>query len=580
MMSHSPSHLKMMGKLVAGGKELPIEELFSQYEDLLVAALRRKTTKILTYCITLNSSCAIRYEIEVISMKKDDKLILVSGATGYVGGRLIPALLDSGYRVRAMGRSLEKLACRPWGHHPNVERVKGDVLDLESLKEALLGCGAAYYLVHSMIAQKQKFVEADRRAAKNMALAAEFSEIERIIYLGGLAEKKKEPLSKHLQSRIEVANILQSGKVPVTELRAPMILGSGSASFEILRYLVERLPVMITPRWVRSLNQPIAIRNVINYLVGCLEHDETIGQTYDIGGPDVLTYRELLDIYSQEARLPKRWIIPVPILTPTLSAYWIHLISPVPHSIALPLTEGLTSNAVCSDQRIQSIIPQKLLSPREAIRAALDKIIREQVDTCWADAGETLTPEWAHCGDADWAGGTIMQCGYRVRLNATANDIWSAISRIGGKTGYYYGNRLWWLRGLMDRCIGGVGLRRGRRHSIELGVGDALDFWRVLEVSPKKQLTLVAEMKVPGEALLEFKIDSIDPNHTELQMLSRFLPKGLGGMLYWYIFYPFHEWIFFGMLKGIAKAIQKPVLSGPERFTPRLHTSCVFPSET
>jgi uncharacterized protein YbjT (DUF2867 family) len=419
---------------------------------------------------------------------KNSKPILVAGATGYVGGRLIPALLEAGYTVRAMGRSLEKLACRPWGHHPKVELVKGDVLDVESLKKALSGCGAAYYLVHSMIAQKQNFVEADRRAAQNMVLASESTGIERMIYLGGLAEKKNGSLSKHLRSRIEVADLLQSGRVPVTDLRAPMILGSGSASFEILRYLVERLPIMITPRWVRSLNQPIAIRNVIQYLVGCLEHDETIGQTYDIGGPDVLAYRDLLDIYAQEAKLPKRWIFPVPVLTPTLSAYWIHLISPVPHSIAFPLTEGLSSDAVCSDKRILSIVPQKLISPREAIRTALDKIIQEQVDTCWADAGEIITPEWAHCGDADWAGGTIMQCGYRVRIKATPDEVWLPVSRIGGNTGWYYADSLWWLRGLMDRWFGGVGLRRGRRHSTELRVGDALDFWRVLEVETKERL--------------------------------------------------------------------------------------------
>ena len=510
---------------------------------------------------------------------KDDKPILVAGATGYVGGRLIPALLEAGYTVRAMGRSLEKLACRPWGHHPKVELVKGDVLDVESLKKALSGCGAAYYLVHSMIAQKQNFVEADRRAAQNMVSAAESTGIERMIYLGGLAEKKNGSLSKHLRSRVEVADLLQSGRVPVTDLRAPMILGSGSASFEILRYLVERLPIMITPRWVRSLNQPIAIRNVIQYLVGCLEHDETIGQTYDIGGPDVLAYRDLLDIYAQEAKLPKRWIFPVPVLTPTLSAYWIHLISPVPHSIAFPLTEGLSSNAVCSDKRIQSIIPQKLLTPREAIRTALDKIIQEQVATCWADAGDILTPEWAHCGDADWAGGTIMQCGYRVRIKATPDEVWLPISRIGGHTGYYYADGLWWLRGLMDRWFGGVGLRRGRRHSTELHVGDALDFWRVLEVETKERLLLLAEMKVPGEALLEFKIHPVGNQYTDLEMLSRFLPKGLWGMLYWYSLYPFHERIFFGMLKAIAKVIEKPIVSGPERFTPRLHDSCVLPSE-
>jgi len=505
------------------------------------------------------------------------KPILVTGATGYVGGRLIPALLDAGYRVRAMGRTLAKVACRPWAHHHQVELVQGDVLDLESLKKAAAGCWAAYYLVHSMIAQKKKFVEADRRAARHMVEAAAATGLERMIYLGGLAEAKQASLSKHLQSRIEVAEILQSGAVPTTDLRTPMILGSGSASFEILRYLVERLPIMTTPRWVRSLNQPIAIRNVITYLIGCLEHDQTVGQTYDIGGPDILTYRDLLDIYAEEAHLAKRLIIPVPVLTPTLSALWIHLISPVPTSIALPLTEGLTSDAVCTENRIQSIIPQKLLTCREAIRLALDRIQQEQVDTCWMDAGNLLEPEWAHCGDADWAGGTIMSCGYRVKLQATAADVWQSVCRIGGKTGWYFGNFLWRLRGIIDRLVGGVGLRRGRRHPSEIGVGDALDFWRVLEVEAPRRLLLVAEMKTPGDALLEFQITPIGSAQVELQMLSRFLPKGLFGMLYWYGLYPFHQWIFFGMLKAIAKSINRPIVYGPKRFTPKLHTTCALP---
>ena len=503
--------------------------------------------------------------------------ILVTGATGYVGGRLIPALLEGGYRVRAMGRSLDKLGYRPWAGHPQVELVQGDVLDRRSLEEACNGCWAAYYLVHSMIAQKEKFAEADRRAARNMVDAAASASLERMIYLGGLAEAKDTPLSKHLQSRIEVADILQSGPVPTTDLRTPMILGSGSASFEILRYLVEHLPVMATPRWVFSPNQPIAIRNVIKYLVGCLEHDETIGETFDIGGPDVLTYRELLDIYTEEAHLSKRWIIPVPVLTPTLSAYWIHLISPVPASIALPLTEGLTSAAVCTENRIQSIIPQTLLSCREAIRLALERLKQAQVDTCWADAGQLLTPEWAHCGDAEWAGGTIMNCGYRARIRASADEVWQPIRKIGGRTGWYFGNLLWRLRGIMDRAVGGVGLRRGRRHPSEIGVGDALDFWRVLNIEAPYRLVLVAEMKMPGEALLEFQITTVDAEQVELQMLSRFLPRGLGGILYWYGLYPFHQWIFFGMLKSIAKLIGKPIMSGPERFTPKLHTSCALP---
>ncbi len=505
------------------------------------------------------------------------KPILVTGATGYVGGRLIPALLDAGHRVRAMGRSLEKLTCRPWSRHQNIEIVQGDVLDRQSLENACRDCGAAYYLVHSMIAQKQKYAEADRRAAHNMVAAATSAGLERMIYLGGLAEARKVPLSKHLQSRLEVADILQSGPVPTTDLRTPMILGSGSASFEILRYLVEHLPVMTTPRWVFSPTQPIAIRNVIHYLVGCLEHDETIGQTFDIGGPDVLTYRELLDIYAEEAHLRKRLIIPVPVLTPTLSAYWIHLISPVPASIALPLTEGLTSASICTENRIQSIIPQKLLSCREAIRLALERVKQAQVGTCWADAGELLKPEWAHCGDADWAGGTLMRCGYRINIDAAAEAVWEPIGKIGGPNGYYFAQPLWRLRGWLDRLAGGPGLGRGLSNPAGLSVGQAVDFWRVLVVESPYRLVLQSEMKTPGEALLEFEITPLGPERSELKMISRFLPKGLAGIIYWYVFYPFHQWVFFGTLKSIAKLSGKTLSHRPERFTPKLHNSCALP---
>ncbi len=508
---------------------------------------------------------------------KGNKPVLVTGATGYIGGRLIPALLEKGYTVRAMGRSIEKLAGRPWAGHERIELAKGDVMDRASLAAASAGCGTAYYLVHSMISQKEKFVEADRKAAHNMVAAASDAGLERVIYLGGLADARKKPLSRHLQSRIEVADILQSGPVPCTDLRAPVILGSGSASFEILRYLVERLPVMITPRWVRSLNQPIAIRNVIRYLIGCLEAEETVGKTFDIGGPETITYLDLLHIYAEEAGLKKRIIIPAPALTPTLSAYWIHLISPVPSAIAMPLVQGLTSNAVCAENRIREIIPQKLLTSREAVRLALDRIRQERVDTCWMDAGQLTAPEWAHCGDAEWAGGAVMRCGYRVRLPTRPEALWEYIARVGGKNGWYYADALWRLRGVMDRMAGGVGLRRGRRHSTELRVGDALDFWRVLEIEPPRRLLLLAEMKTPGEALLEFQIQSLESGHAELTMLSRFLPRGLFGMIYWYALYPFHEWIFFGMLKAIARAGGKAPVSGPERFTPRLPAACPAP---
>jgi hypothetical protein len=286
----------------------------------------------------------------------------------------------------------------------------------------------------------------------------------------------------------------------------------------------------------------------------------------------------LLDIYAEEAGLRKRLIIPVPVLTPTLSALWIHLISPVPKSIALPLTEGLTSEAVCQENRIQKIIPRQLMTCREAIRLALDRLQQQKVDTCWMDAGALLAPEWAHCGDAEWAGGTLMQCGYRATLQATAADVWESVRRVGGKTGWYCGDYLWRLRGILDRLVGGVGLRRGRRHPTQIGVGDALDFWRVLEVAPPERLLLVAEMKTPGEALLEFKMTQMGEDRVEFQLHSRFMPQGLWGLVYWYALYPFHQFIFFGMLKSIAGSINRPILNGPERFTPKLHTSCALPS--
>jgi len=475
-----------------------------------------------------------------------------------------------------MGRSLSKLACRPWAFHPSVELAEADMMERESLARAASGCWAAFYLVHSMNPKYQKrFAEADRRAARNMAEAAALAGVGRIIYLGGLGLDEPS-LSEHLKSRTEVARILQSGSVPTTFLRAAVILGSGGASFEMLRYLVERLPVMTTPAWVRTPCQPIAIRNVLGYLQGCLEHEETVGQTFDIGGPDILTYQELMEIYAQEARLPKRWIISVPFLTPHLSSYWVHLLTPVPSTIARPLIEGLKNPVVCQENRIRSIIPQKLLSCREAIRLALQRVAQQRVDTCWSDAGAPDVPEWITCGDAPYAGGTVLECGYRTVLEAGADQVWETIQGIGGQRGWFFADRLWTLRGAVDRLLGGVGLRRGRRHPTEIRVGDALDFWRVLEVEAPQRLQLLAEMKLPGEAVLEFRLHPLSSGRTELQQLSRFLPKGLYGILYWYSTYPLHQWIFKGMLQGIARAVGKPILEGPDRFAPRLEHVCYF----
>jgi len=499
--------------------------------------------------------------------------VLVSGGTGYVGGRLVPMLLDSGYRVRVIGRSLSKLESRPWAAHRNLEMAQADFLDYASLEKAAEGCWAAFYLVHSMNSRNKDFAGTDRHAALNMAKAASRAGMERIIYLGGLGIEGK-TLSEHLRSRTEVARILQGGSVPTTFLRAAMILGSGSASFEMMRYLVERLPVLITPRWVRNPVQPIAIRNVLGYLKGCLEHDETIGRTFDIGGTDVLTYKRLMEIYAEVAGLRKRWIIPLPVLTPRLSSYWIHLVTPVPSHIARPLAEGLRNPVVCQENRIRSIIPQHLLDCRETIRLALGLVKEKCVDTCWADAGSIDYPEWAQCGDIPYAGGAVMESGYRVVLDATPDEVWESIARIGGRRGWYSSRFLWALRGLIDRLVGGMGLRRGRPDPVQLRPGDPVDFFRVLEVREAERLSLISEMKLPGEAVLEYRLHSLPEGGTELQQLSRFLPKGVSGLIYWYSLYPFHQYVFKGMLKGIARSVGKRVLDGPDRFAPRLPHVC------
>jgi uncharacterized protein YbjT (DUF2867 family) len=490
--------------------------------------------------------------------------VLVTGATGYVGGRLVPQLLQAGYRVRALGRSAAKLKGRPWGAHPQVELAQGDVLDYDSLERATRGCWAAFYLVHSMMADPRSFSDTDREGAENMARAAAAAGLDRVIYLGGLGGAGDPHLSEHLRSRYEVAKILQAGPVPATCLRAAMILGSGSASFEIMRYLVDRLPVMITPRWVGNPVQPIAITNVLNYLQGCLEHEEVKGQAFDIGGPEVVTYRRLFDIYTEEAGLRHRLVIPVPVLTPRLSSLWIHLVTPVPAAIARPLAEGLRNPVVCQENRIREIIPQQLLSCRETIRLALQKIRQHCVDTCWMDAGAMVPPEWLQCGDADYAGGTILTCGFRVVIEATPAEVWPAIARIGGSTGYYFAMGLWRLRAWLDRLVGGVGFRAGRRHPEELAAGDALDFWRVLEVEPPRRLLLLAEMKLPGEATLDFSLAEKIEGGTELRQVARFLPRGLGGIFYWYALEPVHHWVYKGMLRAIARRVGKPIVAGPE----------------
>lgn len=495
---------------------------------------------------------------------KTAKPILVTGATGYVGSRLVPRLLEAGWRVRALARSPKKLSSRPWASHPLLEIRRADLLDASSLAEAMRGCGAAFYLVHSMSPGTGDFRQADRQAAGNFSAAASETGLERIIYLGGLGEEGP-ALSNHLLSRQEVGRILETSGVPLTILRAAMIIGSGSSSFEILRYLVDRLPVMLTPRWVQTPCQPIAVRNVLDYLEGCLSRPETLGRSFDIGGPDILSYRRLMEIYAQEAGLMPRLIIPVPVLTPSLSALWIHLVTPVPAALARPLAEGLRNPVVCIDRSIGALIPLQLLDCREAIRAALCRIRNHQVESSWAEAGQLPPVEWARADDPDWAGGTAYSDCRRAVLSVHPGLAWHALVRIGGATGWYYGNWLWKLRGLLDRLMGGVGLQRGRRCALMLYPGDVVDFWRVIELEKDLRLLLAAEMKVPGDALLEFRLAALEEGKTELRLLARFRPRGLAGILYWWAVTPLHDLVFNGMMRGMARSVGAYLVEGPER---------------
>lgn len=482
----------------------------------------------------------------------DTRLILVTGSTGYVGGRLVPRLLEAGCRVRVVVRSRPKLEGRPWCRHPNLEVVEGDVFAVDSLRRAATGCGVVYYLIHSMSAAVKDFAAADRLAARNMADTAADAGCSRIIYLSGLGSVRHR-LSKHLRSRAEVAEILMRGSTPVTVLRAAMIVGSGSASFEILRYLVDRLPVVVAPRWVDTQCQPIAIRNVLEYLLDCLKQPETIGRVFDIGGPDVLTYRTLMQIYAHAAGLRRRYIIGVPVLTPRLSSYWIHLVTPVPAAIARPLAEGLSNTVICQDNRIRELIPQKLLTCTEAIQLALERTREQAIESHWTDAG-TIPSALKHFGDPSWAGGTVYRDCRKITIAAPIHAVWATVSELGGEVGWYYGSWLWRLRGILDKMFGGVSLRRGRRDANRLRVGDALDFWRVYELDEPHRLTLLSEMKLPGTAMLQFSLKEMDAHTTGLEQRALFLPLGMWGIIYWALVKPFHHIVFRGLLRGIARA--------------------------
>jgi uncharacterized protein YbjT (DUF2867 family) len=430
-----------------------------------------------------------------------------------------------------------------------VEVVQGDLANAEELAEQLRGCSAAYYLVHSMVVAGRKYAEQDRELASNFAQASSIAGVERLVYLGGLGELG-DALSEHLRSRREVEKALASTGVPVTTLRAAMIIGSGSASFEILRYLVERLPVMITPRWVRTESQPIAINDVLYWLVECLRVPETRGQTLEVGGPDVLSYRELMQMMAEELGLTKRLIFTVPVLTPRLSSAWISLVTPVSFRIARPLADGLRNRVVVTSKTTQQLMPHSTLSVRKAIREALAATGAGNIETRWSAAGRIP-------GDPDWAGGKVFVDERSITIEADSPTVFAAVCRIGGGHGWYAGDILWRIRGWMDQVVGGPGLRRGRRHPENVEFGEALDFWRVVGIQRSRSLLLRAEMKLPGIARLEFRLDPLeDGTSTKLIMTARFRPRGLLGILYWYAVLPLHGIVFGGMLKGIKRTAE------------------------
>jgi uncharacterized protein YbjT (DUF2867 family)/uncharacterized protein YndB with AHSA1/START domain len=481
----------------------------------------------------------------------DNNLVLVTGATGYVGGRLVPRLLENGYRVRVLVRDPRRLQGRPWLEA--VEVVQGDVLDPETLPAALQDVQTAYYLIHSMEG-KADFVERDRNGGRHFGLAAKAANVERIIYLGGLGNPEDE-LSKHLRSRQLSGDALRQGGVPVTEFRAAIIVGSGSISFEMIRYLTERIPMMICPRWVFTHIQPIAIHDVLTYLLAAIQYPESSAEVIEIGGADVLTYGEMMLGYAAERGL-KRRLIAVPVLTPHLSSYWVHWMTPIPAPIARPLIEGLRNEVVVRNDSARRIFPDiHPMGYQEAVHLALNKLDNGEVETIWSDAlissrGDVPPVYLAH------EQGLIIER-REIEVKAPPEAVYRLFSGLGGKRGWLALNAAWQLRGALDRLLGGVGMRRGRRSANEVRVGDAIDFWRVEAIEPNHLLRLRAEMKVPGRAWLQFESRPQSNGRTKLVQTAFFEPKGLMGLLYWYLLYPIHAWIFGAMVHEIARQTEE-----------------------
>ncbi len=483
-------------------------------------------------------------------------LVLVAGASGYIGGRLVGELLSAGYRVRCLARTPAKLDSASW--RADVDVVRGDIEG--DLSDAVAGVDAVYYLIHS-IGEGPDWTEREAAGAANLRDAAARAGVGRIGYQGGLgaadADGNSVGLSDHLRSRHRVGEVLADGPVPVTELRAAVIIGSGSASFEMLRYLVEVLPVMVTPKWVDTRCQPIAVRDVLRYLVQVLAVDETAGRVLEIGGPDVLTYRQMMSIYADAAGLRPRVIIPIPVLTPRLSSLWVGLVTPLPRALARPLVSSLVNEVVVRDDSIVELCPGPRIGYRESVELALRRVETRNVLTSWSDAAGDA-PASPLPTDPEWAGGSVSS-DTRVRaVAASPHAMFATVCGIGGERGWYAGEWLWELRGVLDALVGGPGMRRGRRDPDHLRIGDAVDFWRVESLVTDRLLRLRAEMRLPGVASLEWEIepDPTAPDRCTITQTATFVPRGLWGRIYWYGVAPFHGFVFPGMIDRLVAAAE------------------------
>jgi uncharacterized protein YbjT (DUF2867 family) len=479
-------------------------------------------------------------------MNKNQR-ILLTGVTGYVGGRLLARLEESGYKVRCMVRDPARVTGRSG---PGTEVVQGDIFDSDSLDRALQGITTAYYLVHSMAACKD-FAQADREGAERFAQAARKAGVERIIYLGGLAHSD-EKLSKHLRSRQEVGEVLRGSGVDVTEFRASIIIGSGSLSFELIRALMERLPIMVMPRWVSMVAQPIAINDVVQYLTEVLNRKASGHETFEIGGQDQVSYGEIMREYARQRGL-KRWMIPIPVLTPRLSSLWLGLVTPLYARVGRILINSIRNASVVKDTSARREFDISPMTLSQAVAAALSGEDEQMGLAHWSNALS------ASAAPKEWGGvrfGNRLVDSRMRQSTLSPEEVWPFISCIGGRNGWYYGNLLWRIRGWIDLVLGGVGMRRARRHPIWIQTGDIIDCWRVEKAQPDHLLRLRAEMKLPGRAWLTFEIKKT-PSGCELWQTAEFDPVGLFGLVYWYSLYPLHEFIFAGMLKGILSAASK-----------------------